>query len=249
MVRALEELDPKVRAGLEESIARARAFAARAGPGSSEVRYATGATVTQRWVPVRRVGLYVPGGLAVYPSSVIMNAVPALAAGVGSLAIASPPQKEFGGLPHPTILAAAQLLGVQEVHAMGGAQAIAALAYGVAGCRGRGRGTGHRAGRRCHRTRKPVCRNRQAPGQGRCRDRRRGGTHRNRDPGRCHGQPRLHRRGHDLAGRARPERRGRAGHRFPGTGASRARGTGNPVQHHQALRAGAGCTGRKRSRR
>ncbi|MFF5791348.1 histidinol dehydrogenase [Paeniglutamicibacter sp. NPDC012692] len=131
MVRALEELDPKVRAGLEESIARARTFAAEQVPGSSEVRYATGATVTQRWVPVRRVGLYVPGGLAVYPSSVIMNAVPALAAGVGSLAIASPPQKEFGGLPHPTILAAAQLLGVEEVHAMGGAQAIAALAYGV----------------------------------------------------------------------------------------------------------------------
>nr|WP_245356746.1 histidinol dehydrogenase [Paeniglutamicibacter kerguelensis] len=131
MVRALVELDPEVRAGLEESIARARAFAAEQVPGSSEVRYATGATVTQRWVPVRRVGLYVPGGLAVYPSSVIMNAVPALAAGVGSLAIASPPQKEFGGLPHPTILAAAQLLGVEEVHAMGGAQAIAALAYGV----------------------------------------------------------------------------------------------------------------------
>lgn len=131
MVRALAELDPKVRAGLEESIARSRSFAEAQVPGPSEVRYGTGATVTQRWVPVRRVGLYVPGGLAVYPSSVIMNAVPALAAGVGSLAIASPPQKEFGGLPHPTILAAAQLLGVNEVHAMGGAQAIAAFAYGV----------------------------------------------------------------------------------------------------------------------
>ncbi|MGL3804936.1 histidinol dehydrogenase [Paeniglutamicibacter sp. R2-26] len=131
MARALEELDPEVRAGLEESISRARTFAAEQVPGTSEVRYADGATVTQRWVPVRRVGLYVPGGLAVYPSSVIMNAVPALAAGVGSLAIASPPQKEFGGLPHPTILAAAQLLGVTEVHAMGGAQAIAAFAYGV----------------------------------------------------------------------------------------------------------------------
>lgn len=131
MVSALAELDPQVRAGLEESIARARAFAAEQVPGATEVRYGNGATVTQRWVPVRRVGLYVPGGLAVYPSSVIMNAVPALAAGVGSLAIASPPQKEFGGLPHPTILAAAQLLGVAEVHAMGGAQAIAALAYGV----------------------------------------------------------------------------------------------------------------------
>nr|WP_254456265.1 histidinol dehydrogenase [Paeniglutamicibacter quisquiliarum] len=131
MERALAELDPQVRAGLEESIARARAFAAAQVPEDTSVDYGPGATVTQRWVPVRRVGLYVPGGLAVYPSSVIMNAVPALAAGVGSLAIASPPQKEFGGLPHPTILAAARLLGVEEVHAMGGAQAIAALAYGV----------------------------------------------------------------------------------------------------------------------
>ncbi len=131
MERALAELDPEVRAGLEESIARARVFAAAQVPGETRVEYGAGATVTQRWVPVRRVGLYVPGGLAVYPSSVIMNAVPALAAGVGSLAIASPPQKEFGGLPHPTILAAAQLLGVSEVHAIGGAQAIAAFAYGV----------------------------------------------------------------------------------------------------------------------
>ena len=131
MERALAELDPQVRAGLEESIARARVFAAAQVPGETRVEYGTGATVTQRWVPVRRVGLYVPGGLAVYPSSVIMNAVPALAAGVGSLAIASPPQKEFGGLPHPVILAAAQLLGVGEVHAIGGAQAIAAFAYGV----------------------------------------------------------------------------------------------------------------------
>ena len=131
MERALADLDPKIRAGLEESIARARAFAAAQVPEDTRIDYGTGASVTQRWVPVRRVGLYVPGGLAVYPSSVIMNAVPALAAGVGSLAIASPPQKEFGGLPHPTILAAAQLLGVEEVHAMGGAQAIAAFAYGV----------------------------------------------------------------------------------------------------------------------
>lgn len=131
MSDALENLDPQVRAGLEESIARARTFAAAQLPTATEVSFADQATVVQRWVPVRRVGLYVPGGLAVYPSSVIMNAVPALAAGVGSLAIASPPQKEFGGLPHPTILAAAQLLGVEEVHAMGGAQAIAAFAYGV----------------------------------------------------------------------------------------------------------------------
>ena len=129
--RALAELDPQVRAALEESIDRARRFAAAQLPADAHVSYGPGATVTQRWVPVRRVGLYVPGGLAVYPSSVIMNAVPAQAAGAESLALASPPQKEFGGLPHPTILAAAQLLGITEVHAMGGAQAVAAFAHGV----------------------------------------------------------------------------------------------------------------------
>ncbi|MEU3332054.1 histidinol dehydrogenase [Glutamicibacter creatinolyticus] len=129
--RALDELDPKVRAALEESIERARAFAAAQVPQDAVVEYPHGARVTQRWVPVRRVGLYVPGGLAVYPSSVIMNTVPAQAAGAQSLALASPPQREFGGLPHPTILAAAKLLGITEVHAMGGAQAVAAFAYGV----------------------------------------------------------------------------------------------------------------------
>ncbi len=129
--RALEDLDPQVRLALEESIDRARVFAAAQRPQDTEVNYANGAAVTQRWVAVRRVGLYVPGGLAVYPSSVIMNTVPAQAAGVTSLALASPPQKEFGGLPHPTILAAAKLLGIDEVHAMGGAQAVAAFAYGV----------------------------------------------------------------------------------------------------------------------
>lgn len=129
--RALEELDPQVRLALEESIDRARVFAAAQRPQDTEVNYANGAAVTQRWVAVRRVGLYVPGGMAVYPSSVIMNTVPAQAAGVASLALASPPQKEFGGLPHPTILAAAKLLGIDEVHAMGGAQAVAAFAYGV----------------------------------------------------------------------------------------------------------------------
>lgn len=129
--RALEQLDPKVRLALEESIARAREFARAQVPADTSVNYGAGATVTQRWVPVRRVGLYVPGGLAVYPSSVIMNAVPAQAAGAQSLALASPPQQEFGGLPHPTILAAAKLLGITEVHAMGGAQAVAAFAYGI----------------------------------------------------------------------------------------------------------------------
>ncbi|MDN6177250.1 MAG: histidinol dehydrogenase [Micrococcaceae bacterium] len=129
--RALDELDPAVRDALEESIRRARLFAAAQRPAPATVDFGQGATVTQRWEPVRRVGLYVPGGLAVYPSSVVMNVVPAQAAGVGSIALASPPQQEFGGLPHPTILAAAELLGITEIHAIGGAQAIAALAYGV----------------------------------------------------------------------------------------------------------------------
>jgi histidinol dehydrogenase len=128
---ALRSLDPAVRAGLEESIARARAFAAAQKPADTAVEIASGAVVSQKWVPVSRVGLYVPGGLAVYPSSVVMNVVPAQAAGVASLALASPPQKEFGGLPHPTILAAARLLGIDEVYAIGGAQAVAAFAYGI----------------------------------------------------------------------------------------------------------------------
>ena len=128
---ALEKLDPAVRAALEESISRARKFADRQRPANVDVELGEGAVVSQNWVPVGRVGLYVPGGLAVYPSSVIMNVVPALAAGVESIALASPPQKDFGGLPHPTILAAAALLGIDEVYAIGGAQAIAAFAYGV----------------------------------------------------------------------------------------------------------------------
>lgn len=128
---ALGELDPAVRRALEESISRARRFADGQRPRNVDVQLGDGALVSQNWVPVARVGLYVPGGLAVYPSSVIMNVVPALAAGVESIALASPPQKEFGGLPHPTILAAAALLGITEVYAIGGAQAIAAFAYGV----------------------------------------------------------------------------------------------------------------------
>nr|WP_246279471.1 histidinol dehydrogenase [Psychromicrobium silvestre] len=129
--QALKELDPAIREALEESIKRAKLVAERQRPEDVAVQVARGARVTLRWQPVGRVGLYVPGGLAVYPSSVVMNVVPALAAGVSSIALASPPQKEFGGLPHPTILAAAALLGVTEVYAMGGAQAIAAFAYGV----------------------------------------------------------------------------------------------------------------------
>ncbi|MDQ4500820.1 histidinol dehydrogenase [Sinomonas sp. ASV322] len=128
---ALDTLDPGVRAALEESIRRARLFAEAQRPEDVTIRPGDGAIVTQRWVPVRRVGLYVPGGLAVYPSSVVMNVVPAQAAGVGSIALASPPQKDNGGLPHPTILAAAALLGIDEVYAIGGAQAVISFAYGI----------------------------------------------------------------------------------------------------------------------
>ncbi|MEV0700329.1 histidinol dehydrogenase [Saccharopolyspora sp. NPDC050389] len=128
--RALDELDPAVRAALEESIARARRVHDDQRRTDTTTQVVPGGTVTERWVPVARVGLYAPGGLAVYPSSVVMNVVPAQAAGVESLVVCSPPQAEFGGLPHPTILAAAQLLGVEEVWAVGGAQAVALLAYG-----------------------------------------------------------------------------------------------------------------------
>ena len=132
LANALESLDPQVRAALEESIARAKAFAQAQKPANVDFQVADGAMVSAHWIPVRRVGLYVPGGLAAYPSSVVMNVVPALAAGVASVALASPPQKDCGGLPDLTVLAAAALLGIDEVYAMGGAQAIAAFAYGAA---------------------------------------------------------------------------------------------------------------------
>lgn len=127
---ALTELDPAIRTALEVAIERARIVHADQRRTDTTTTLAPGATVTERWVPVERVGLYVPGGNAVYPSSVVMNVVPAQTAGVDSLVIASPPQALFGGLPHPTILAAARLLGVYEVWAVGGAQAVALMAYG-----------------------------------------------------------------------------------------------------------------------
>ncbi|KWX25133.1 histidinol dehydrogenase [Mycolicibacterium wolinskyi] len=130
LTQALAELDPAVRTALQVSIDRARAVHADQRRTDTTTTLAPGATVTERWVPVERVGLYVPGGNAVYPSSVVMNVVPAQTAGVDSLVIASPPQAQFGGLPHPTILAAAALLGVDDVWAVGGAQAVALLAYG-----------------------------------------------------------------------------------------------------------------------
>ncbi|MFF7681190.1 histidinol dehydrogenase [Microbacterium sp. NPDC007973] len=129
---ALRDLDPQIRAALDEAIARVRTASAAQVPGPVVTELGDGARVTQRWQPVRRVGLYVPGGKAVYPSSVVMNAVPAQVAGVREVALASPPQAEFGGRVHPVILAAARLLGVTEVYAMGGAGAIGAFAHGVA---------------------------------------------------------------------------------------------------------------------
>jgi len=130
---ALMSLDPDVRAALEISIERVRKVHNDQVRSEKKTIVVDGGEVTQRWIPVDRVGLYVPGGRAVYPSSVMMNVVPAQIAQVPSIAVASPPQKEFGGLPHPTILATCALLGVTEVYAVGGAQAIALFAYGMDG--------------------------------------------------------------------------------------------------------------------
>lgn len=128
---ALAALAPDVRTALSVAIERVRLGSSAQVPSSTQTTIAPGATITQRWQPVERVGLYVPGGKAVYPSSVVMNVVAAQAAGVSSIALASPPQASHGGRVHPVILAAAQLLGVTEVYAMGGAGAIAAFAYGI----------------------------------------------------------------------------------------------------------------------
>jgi len=130
---AAEALDPAVRAALDEAIRRVRLASEAQVPPPAVTGLAAGAEVVQRWQPIERVGVYVPGGKAVYPSSVVMNVVPAQVAGVASVALASPPQAAFGGGVHPTILGAAGVLGVEEVYAMGGAGAIGALAYGVPG--------------------------------------------------------------------------------------------------------------------
>ena len=132
---ALEELDPIVRSAFEESIRRVRQVSEDERGSDVVSQPAPGGLVTQRLVPVQRVGLYVPGGRAPLASSVVMNVVPAQVAGVQSLAVASPPQKEFGGLPHPTVLAVCAMLGIEEVYAMGGSQAIAGFAYGFEGCK------------------------------------------------------------------------------------------------------------------
>jgi histidinol dehydrogenase len=131
---ALAALEPGVRAALEEAARRARLVHEAQRPADPVTTVADGATVTERYVPVDRAGVYVPGGLVAYPSSVVMNVIPAQVAGVGEIAVASPPQPERGGLPHPAVLAACALLGITEVHAAGGAQAIAMLGYGTGDC-------------------------------------------------------------------------------------------------------------------
>ncbi len=131
---ALAGLDPDVRAALEEAIRRTRRVHQAQLPAETPTRVTGGLTVTGRFVPVGRAGVYVPGGLVAYPSSVVMNIVPAQVAGVGAIAVASPPQARLGGLPHPSVLAACALLGVREVHAVGGAQALAMFAYGTSDC-------------------------------------------------------------------------------------------------------------------
>ena len=130
---ALAQLDPAIRTALEVSAERIRKVHNDQVRNQTRTTVVDGGTVTEKWIPVDRVGLYVPGGRAVYPSSVMMNVIPAQIAKVQSIAVASPPQKEFGGLPHPTILATCALLGVTEVYAVGGAQAIALFAYGMKG--------------------------------------------------------------------------------------------------------------------
>ena len=128
---ALAQLDPAIRNALEVSAARIRTVHNDQIRTDSKTTVVDGGVVTEKWIPVDRVGLYVPGGRAVYPSSVMMNVIPAQIAKVSSIAVASPPQKEFGGLPHPTILATCALLGITEVYAIGGAQAIALFSYGM----------------------------------------------------------------------------------------------------------------------
>jgi histidinol dehydrogenase len=133
LIKALEALDPAVRDALEEAIRRTRKVTEATRPRDVSVEVVPGSCVTERWVPVSRVGLYVPGGRVAYPSSVVMNVVPAQVAGVSSLAVASPPQRETG-LPHHAVLAACALLGIDEVYAVGGAQAVAMFAYGTESC-------------------------------------------------------------------------------------------------------------------
>jgi histidinol dehydrogenase len=134
LAEAEAALDPAVRAALTEAARRARLVHQAQVPAEPVTELAPGSVVTERYVPARRAGVYVPGGLTAYPSSVVMNVIPAQVAGVEEIAVASPPSAANGGLPAPAVLAACALLGITEVHAAGGAQAIAMFAYGTADC-------------------------------------------------------------------------------------------------------------------
>jgi len=131
---ALATLSPQLRGALEEMVRRVRPVHEAQRPADHVTAIGDGARVTERYVPVDRAGVYVPAGTVPLPSSVIMNVIPAQVAGVGRIAVASPPRREWGGLPAPAIMAACALLGIDEVHAVGGAQAVAMFAYGTADC-------------------------------------------------------------------------------------------------------------------
>ena len=225
---ALTALDPDIRAGLEESIRRLRATCEAEVERDAVTDLGAGARVTHRKVPVGRVGLYVPGGIAPLVSSVLMNVVPAQVAGVRSIALSSTPQKEHGGLPHPTILAACALLGVDEVYAVGGAQAIAMFAYGVGPCARVDLVTGPGLDLDGHR---------QAAAQGPGRDRLRGRAHRDPGPRRRDGGPGVRRRRPAQPGRARPARRSGAGDRLRAPRRPRGDRARGPGAGHQAHRA------------
>ena len=195
-----------MRAGLEESIRRLRTTCAAELEADVVTDLGPGARVTQRKVPVDRVGLYVPGGVAPLVSSVLMNVVPAQVAGVGSIALTrSPPQPDNDGLPHPTILAACELLGVEEVYAVGGAQAIAMFAYGAGPCRRVDlvTGPGNIYTVSAKRLLKGVVGIDSEAG-----------PDRDRDPGRRHRRRGVRRRRPGQPGRARPDGRLGAGHRL-----------------------------------
>jgi histidinol dehydrogenase len=132
LAQALAGLSPELKAAIEISIDRNRLVSEASMPNPFQVELSTGAFVSQRYVPMDSVGLYVPGGKAVYPSSVVMNVVPAQVAGVTNIFLASPGQKQFGGRPHPTVLATAAMLGIDQVFCIGGPAAIAAFTYGIA---------------------------------------------------------------------------------------------------------------------
>ena len=129
--QALAEFDPLLESAIQESIRRVRLVSQEQLPGNITSNVTIGGSVELRFKPVDSVGVYVPGGKAVYPSSTIMNVIPAQVAGVKRIALASPAQKANGGLPDKTVLATAALLGITEVYAIGGAGAVAAFAYGV----------------------------------------------------------------------------------------------------------------------